>query len=77
MKSLARSYIWWDGIDQDIETTAKRCASCQDICKQPPKATEHAWEWPSQPWKRIHIDFVGPSMGHMFLVVIYDHSRWP
>ena len=28
--------IWWDGLDQDIETTAKMCASGQDICKQPP-----------------------------------------
>ena len=42
MKSLDRSYIWWDGIDRDIETTAKMCASCQDIFKQPPKATVHA-----------------------------------
>ena len=76
MKSLAPSYIWWDGIDQDIETAAKMCTSCQDICKQPPIATVHAWEWTSQLWKRIHIDFAGPFMGHMFLVLVDAHSRW-
>ena len=26
MKSLARTYIWWEGINQEIETTAKMCA---------------------------------------------------
>ena len=31
MKSLARLYIWWNGIDKHIETTAKMCASYQDI----------------------------------------------
>ena len=69
MKSLARSCIWRDGIDQDIETTAKMCTSCQNICKQPPKATVHAWEWPSQP-------FTSPFMGRLFLVVVDAHSRW-
>ena len=53
------------------------CASCQDIRNQPLKATVHAWEWPSQPWKRIHVDFTGLFMGHMFLVVVDAHSRWP
>ena len=53
------------------------CASCQDICKQPSKATVHAWKWPSQPWRRIHIDFAVPFMGHMFLAMVYAHFRWP
>ncbi|GBN33250.1 Uncharacterized protein K02A2.6 [Araneus ventricosus] len=35
------------------------------------------WEWPSKPWERIHIDFAGPFMNSMYLIVIDDHSKWP
>ena len=34
------------------------------------------WKWPSRPWSRLHIDFVGPFRGQMFLVVIDAHSKW-
>jgi len=29
MKALARSYIWWPGIDKDVEETAKSSSGCQ------------------------------------------------
>ena len=32
---------------------------------------------PSKPWQRIHIDFAGPFMGKMFLVIVCAHSKWP
>ena len=28
MKSVARSYMWWPGIDKEIEQVAKSCESC-------------------------------------------------
>ena len=33
--------------------------------------------WPSAPWERIHIDFAGPFMGNMFLIVVDALSKWP
>ena len=27
--SLARSYLWWPGLDSDIETLVKSCGKCQ------------------------------------------------
>jgi len=34
------------------------------------------WEWPAQPWSRIHNDYAGPFQGKMFLVVVDTHSKW-
>ena len=28
MKSLARMYVWWPGLDKDIEQAVKECESC-------------------------------------------------
>ena len=34
-------------------------------------------DWPKMPWQRIHIDFAGPFMGKMFLIIVVDsHSKW-
>ncbi|KAL7843904.1 hypothetical protein SRHO_G00224430 [Serrasalmus rhombeus] len=77
MKSLARSYVWWPGIDSQIEHQAKSCHSCQRVQKDPGLAPLHPWMWPSSPWERIHVDFAGPFEGHMYLVVVDAHSKWP
>ena len=76
MKSLARSYIWWPQMDSQIEQTAKSCSTCQETRPSPPAAPLHPWEWPSKPWSRLHLDFAGPHMGHMFLVIVDAHSKW-
>ena len=62
MKALARSYIWWPGIDKEIELTAKSCSGCQLTQREPSTVPVHPWEWPSLPWQRIHIDFAGPFL---------------
>ncbi|XP_048854231.1 uncharacterized protein K02A2.6-like [Brienomyrus brachyistius] len=77
MKSLARSYVWWPGIDSQIELQAKACHACQHVQKDPGLAPLHPWSWPSSPWERIHVDFAGPFEGHMYLVIVDAHSKWP
>ena len=76
MKALARSYVWWPGVDADIEQLVKTCLICQKSRPAPASAPLHPWEWPSQPWSRIHLDFAGPFIGHMFLVLVDAHSKW-
>lgn len=66
MKSLARSYVWWPNSDSQIELHAKSCPRCQSVQRKPGLAPLHPWMWPSSPWERIHVDFVGP-----FEVCIY------
>jgi len=63
MKALAQSYIWWPGMDSGIE---KSCPVCQESRPSPATAPLHSWEWPSQPWSRLHLDFAGPFLGHFF-----------
>ncbi|XP_051783661.1 uncharacterized protein K02A2.6-like [Erpetoichthys calabaricus] len=77
MKSLARSYVWWPGIDSQIELQAKSCHSCQSMQKEHGLAPLHPWMWPTSPWERIHVDFAGPFEGNMYLIVIDAHSKWP
>ena len=76
MKSLARSYIWWPGLDKDIETCVKKCTICQSSRKDPPSAPIHPWPVPDKPWSRIHIDYAGPLEGKMFLLMTDAYSRW-
>ncbi len=44
---------------------------------KPAVAPLHPWVWPNSPWKRIHIDYAGPFLNKMFLVVVDAHSKWP
>ena len=76
MKGLARSYVWWPHMDGDIETMVKQCTDCQQSRPSPPAAPLHPWEWPAHPWSRLHLDFAGPFLGHMFLVLVDAHSKW-
>ena len=77
VKSVARSYVWWPGIDRDLESLAKSCPKCQSMRSTPAVAPLHPWLWPTQPWDRIHVDFTGPCQGRMLLVVTDAHSKWP
>ena len=76
MKALARSYVWWPGLDEAIEQEVRGCDKCQLHQSAPASAPLHPWEWPGQPWTRLHIDYAGPFHGEMFLVVIDAYSKW-
>ena len=76
MKATGRSYVWWPGMDQDIEATVRECPACDKHQNSPATAELHPWEWPSSPWSRVHIDHAGPFMGKLFLIVIDAHSKW-
>ena len=68
--------MWWPNIDQQIEQRVHDCDACQGVRNQPPTTVLHLWTWPDSPWKRIHVDFAGPFMGSMFMVVVDAHSKW-
>ena len=76
MKSLARLHVWWPKLDQSIASVVRDCAKCQLTRNKPQIAPLHPWDWPDTPWQRIHIDFAGPFVNKMFLVVVDSHSKW-
>ena len=76
MKSLARCHIWWPQIDKDIEHLARSCPTCQSNAKMPGEVIRHPWVWPERPFQRIHIDFAGPFLNLMFLLLVDAHSKW-
>ena len=77
MKVTARSYIWWPGLDAQIEKLANSCSACQETKNTPPKVPLHPWQWPNKPWSRVHIDFAGPFLNKFFLVIVDAYSKWP
>ena len=75
MKALARSYVWWPGMDNDIESALKKCNVCQEHQRMPTLAPLHPWENASKPWTRLHIDYAGPFMSKMFLIIVDNYSK--
>ena len=76
MKALSRSFVWWPGIDENIESYVRTCETCQINQNMPNSAPVHPWESVKSPWSRLHIDFAGPFMGKMFLVIFDSYSKW-
>ena len=77
IKALARSYVWWPGLDREVEQLVASCLPCQSVKNAPSVAPLHPWLWPAKPWQRIHVDFAGPVEKRMLMVVVDAHSKWP
>lgn len=76
MRSLARFYAWWPGMDHDIDTWVKGCYACQANRGQEAEVPLYSWNIPEKPWDRIHIDFAGPFMGKQWFVLVDAYSKW-
>ncbi|XP_061708233.1 uncharacterized protein K02A2.6-like [Cydia pomonella] len=76
MKSMARSVMWWPGIDADVERTCRSCGTCVAESSAPPRAPPQPWRYLTDVWTRLHIDFLGPIQGRTFLILIDSTSKW-
>ena len=59
MKGLLRSYVWWPGMDSDLENLVHKCTTFREHQHAPVAAPLH----PDGPWKRIHVDCTVPFKG--------------
>ncbi|GBN21583.1 Uncharacterized protein K02A2.6 [Araneus ventricosus] len=76
MKSLARCYVRWPKIEEDIENHVGLCEPCPQTIHARPRAPVHPWEVTTKPWSRVHIDFAGPFQGQMFFLLVDSFSKW-
>ncbi|XP_055689215.1 uncharacterized protein K02A2.6-like [Lutzomyia longipalpis] len=76
MKALARSYVYWPGIDADIESKVRNCVDCATADRTPVKTHLASWPLSSYPWQRIHIDYA-KYRGENFFLVVDSYSKWP
>ena len=74
IKSLARSYIWWPGLMVTLRGKARVVSPASR--NNPPPAPVHPWEWAAKLWSRLHVDYAGPFMGKMFLLIVDAHTKW-
>lgn len=75
-KALARSYVWWPGVDEAVEALCRACAVCAAEADAPPRHAPSLWPWPTKPWSRIHVDFLGPFLGKIYLVMVDARTKW-
>ena len=54
----------------------RSCETCQTNRKSPHASPVHVWSWPDKPWSRVHVDYAGPFLRKMFLIMIDAHSKW-
>ena len=76
MKTLARSSMYWPGINNDCETIVKSCEICQAKKSTANVSSYKSWPQTSNYGDRIHIDFLGPIEGYMILVLVDSHTGW-
>ena len=76
MEALARDYVWWTKINEDIDRLVHTCNACQRLQKNVSPVPLSPWSWPEKPWQRVHADYFGPVNNTMFLLLIDAHSKW-
>ena len=78
MKSCARMHVWRLNIEVDIAAHCKDCTACAETGPNQPENLS-TWPIPDHTWHRIHIDFAGPFLDDMWMVVMDAYSKitWP
>ena len=68
-KSLARSILWWPGLDQAIVDMVKCCSVCQATRDKAANVPLLSWQWSERPLERVHVDYAEKE-GKNFLVLV-------
>ena len=78
MKVKARSYIWWPGLDGDLDTLVCSCTKCQSCQSMPAVALlRPSLALAFSAMAMLHIDYAGSVDGRMLLIIVNAHCKWP
>ena len=69
MKQLARTAVYWPGIDNDIMGVSHQCSTCAEHQNAPTEHANHPWILPEKPWSHVHIDHMINFHGSIWLVM--------
>lgn len=69
MKKLARSLVYWPGLDKDIEDWIHGCEVCQELSTVSKKKVSTKWTPSTYAMERIHIDFFFFEGQNCFLIM--------
>ncbi|XP_024870004.1 uncharacterized protein K02A2.6-like [Temnothorax curvispinosus] len=75
-KQLAREFVYWPKMSDDIEHLLRQCDACALNQKLPIKVPLDPWPAPSRPMERVHIDFAGPIEGQYLLIFVDAYSKF-
>ena len=70
-KQLARDYIFWPGMDKQIEDTVSRCCICQSFKNMPHSETLINHDIPDIPINKIGVDFFQMNQRNFLILVDY------
>ncbi|XP_055623100.1 uncharacterized protein K02A2.6-like [Toxorhynchites rutilus septentrionalis] len=77
MRSVARNYVYWPGIDEQITLLVRSCTECAKAAKTSSKVNLESWPSPQKPWQRVHADYAGPVDDFYYLIMVDAFSKWP
>ncbi|XP_053681613.1 uncharacterized protein K02A2.6-like [Sabethes cyaneus] len=77
MRSIARQYVYWPNIDEDVTRTVSTCNDCARVAKTDRKTLLSSWPTPEKAWQRVHLDYAGPMSGQYYLILVDSFSKWP
>ena len=74
--SLARTCVYWPGMEADITDYIKRCLTCIDSSNLPVE-TLHPHEVPPGPWVKVGMDFFQDDFRKKHLIIADYFSKFP
>lgn len=75
MKQVVRRYVYWPGVNKDVEKCAKTCEICCMVNIDHSAKHFVPWPIPKEPFERVHIDFFF-LLNETFLIVVDAFSKW-
>lgn len=77
MKQLAKTAVYWFGIDTAIDMANRRCISCGKHQNKPSNPAVHPCMLPEKPSSRLHVDHAINFKGTKWLMITDDFSWYP
>jgi hypothetical protein len=75
-RGLARTCLYWPGINRDIENYISQCSVCKSFSRQQQKESLMPQEIPELPWQRIGADLF-QLFGKDYLILVDYYSKYP